>query len=136
MSCSDINYWTRKQFEDLPFRPSWDEELKCDSIIVLPLRRKHDSGYRVMDFVAVVNGMPICRLSGCSDVLHIDGIGGLGYNWLEEYHKVPDKVIPSGWSMDCLLTSGLMRFFPSFDRHKGIIAGMALSSFEIFVDPK
>lgn len=90
----------------------------------------HDSGYRCMDFVAVSEkGEPICRLSGCSDVVHIDGIGGFGDRWLEKYGTVPKRIPPSGWSIDCLAKSGLLRLFPSTRKIK---CGMALSSFEIY----
>ena len=44
----------------------------------------HDSGFRTMDFVAYSKNEPICLLSGCSDVIHIDGIGGFGHNCLHD----------------------------------------------------
>ncbi len=90
----------------------------------------HDSGFRCMDFVAVDAEMkPMCRLSGCSDVVHIDGIGGFGENWLSKYGTVPQRVPPSGWSIDCLPKSGLLRMFPAAQKIK---CGFPLSSFEIF----
>lgn len=88
----------------------------------------HDSGYRCMDFVAVKDDKPICRLSGCSDVIHIEGIGGFGYDWLNKYGSCPKLVPHSGWSIDCLATSGLLRMFVG----DGIRVGRALSSFEIY----
>lgn len=92
------------------------------------IRGLHDSGYRCMDYVAVVEGEPICRLSGSSDVLHIEGIGGYGYHWLEKTKGVPRMIPVAGWSFDCLPTSGLLRLWPD----KKIIYGCALSSFEIY----
>ena len=59
----NINDMTRKDFEALPHR-KWNEEIICDNIIILPTKRKHDSGYRCMDFVAVTKNEPICLLSG------------------------------------------------------------------------
>lgn len=88
----------------------------------------HDSGYRLLDFVAVKDQKPICRLSGCSDVIHIEGIGGLGFDWLHRYTGVPDLVPPTDWSIDCLKRSGLLRMFC----RGGIRVGSALSSFEIY----
>lgn len=92
----------------------------------------HDSGYRCMDFVAVKDGEPLCRLSGCSDVVHIDGIGGYGYRWSRK-PGVPRKIDIHGWSIDCLPASGLLRIWPDSNR---IICGSGLSSFEIYAIPK
>jgi hypothetical protein len=160
----DINFMTRKDFEALPSR-EWNEEIECDSIVVLPSRVKlvdmyiyrlrlmlsnkfpsvfhhpdiyelngmHDSGFRRMDFVACKDGKPICKLSGCSDVVHFDGIGGFGYDWAHRYGTVPRLIPPSGWSMDCLARSGLLRIFPNTRR---IHVGLALSSFEIYAVPE
>ena len=122
---------TRKEFDALPHR-KWDEDIGLfDSLVVLPgkARDLHDSGYRCMDFVAVKNGKPICRLSGGSDVIHIEGIGGLGKNWLSKYNTVPSMVPPSRWSIDCLPKSGLLQFFGHPNK---ISCGAALSSFEIY----
>lgn len=108
---SDYNNWPRKRFEELPAR-SWNEDIgEFDSLIILPMRQRHDSGYRCMDFVAVKDNEPFCRLSGCSDVIHIDGIGGYGHNWLDTYSGVPHLVPPSGWNIDCLPVSGLLRMW-------------------------
>jgi len=83
-----------------------------------------------MDYVAVVDGKAVCRISGCSDVLHIEGIGGYGYRWLERHRDVPRFVPVAGWSFDCLLGSGLLRLWPS--SRKQLIYGCSLSSFEIY----
>lgn len=97
---------------------------------IYDIKGMHDSGYRLMDFVAVKSNKPICLLSGCSDVIHLDGIGGYGKDWFEKYNKVPELVKPSDWNMDCLPTSGLLRLFA----RKKLTAGSALSSFEIFTN--
>lgn len=124
----NITEMTKKDFESLRHR-NRDENVICDSIIILPSRRLHDSGYRCMDFVAVKDIEPICLLSGCSDVIHIEGVGGYGDNWLNKYNNVPSLVPPSSWSIDCLPKSGLLRIWPS---SRKIRCGSALSSFEIF----
>lgn len=126
----NIEEMTRKDFEVLPHR-KWNEEIEFNSLIILPGRPKdkHDSGYRCMDFVAVIDDVPKCLLSGCSDVIHVDGIGGYGFNWTSKYSGVPVLIPPSGWSIDCLPKSGLLRMWP----HSGKMrCGDALSSFEIF----
>lgn len=124
----EINKMKRKDFESLPHR-KWDEDIgEFDSLILLPLRQRHDSGYRLMDFVAVRDDKPICLLSGSSDVIHIEGIGGYGLDWLEKYNGFPALVTPTGWNIDCLPTSGLLRMFCD----GRIRVGEGLSSFEIY----
>ena len=138
---------TRRDFERVPMRQRWDAEVRCAAFVVLPAVRRwwrwrpwkrevwerrpelHDSGYRLIDFVALNDhDEPICRLSGCSDVLHLDGIGGYGYRWLERCGGVPSSVPPRGWSVDCLPRSGLLRFFA----RGAIVCDAALSSFEVY----
>ena len=84
-----------------------------------------------MDFVATVDSIAICRLSGCSDVIHIEGIGALGRNYslselMTEHHPLPRA---KAWSIDCLPTSGLFRLFCMGYR---LTCGEAVSSFEIY----
>lgn len=126
----NINDMKRKDFEALPLR-KWDEETECDSIVILPGNSKdiHDSGYRCMTFVAVKNTEAVCRLTDSSDVLHLDGIGGYGYRWLEKYGMVPTQIPPSGWTMDCMPKNGLLRIWPNSGR---ILCGNGLSSFQVF----
>jgi len=126
----DINKMSRKQFLELPHR-KWDEVIECDSLIILPMPTRHDSGYRNMYFVAV-SGDKAVLIGGGSDVIHIDGIGGYGINWVKKYGGVPKFIPPSGWSIDCLPVSGLLRMWPSSQR---IHCGTALSSFEIYALP-
>lgn len=122
----------RREFEALPDR-EWNKDIgEFDSLIILPSRRLHDSGYRCLDFVAVKGDTPICKLSGCSDVIHIDGFGGFGFDWLHRYNGCPHLVPPIGWSIDCLAKSGLFRLF----HHGKMVAGSTLSSFEIYAKPK
>lgn len=124
----DINEWTLEELKALPHR-KWDGDIgQFDSLVIIPTDQLHDSDYRCMDFVAVVGGEPKCLLSGCSDVIHVNGIGGYGDNWLEKYGTVPKLIAPIGWSIDCLKTSGLLRLFSG----KKLTCGDALSSFEIY----
>lgn len=127
----NVNEMTRKEFEALPYRKDWSIPVECQSLVILPTRHLHDSGYRSMDFVACgIGGKPICRLSGCSDVLNFEGIGGYGYKWLEKYNTVPKGIPPVGWSVDCLKKSGLLRIFPGSGNT--ILCEAALSNFEIY----
>lgn len=117
---------TRKQFEALPYREHWDKHITCDCIVIMPTKRLHDSGYRMMDFVAVKDGKPLMRLSGCSDAIHIDGIGGSGYERNIVYSNLTVK---KAWSIDCLRKSGLLRMWVS---GYNLICGGSLSSFELW----
>lgn len=125
---------TIDEFKALPFRSGsdgwgWSREVLCDSLVILPTGILHDSGYQMMDFVAIVSTIPICKLSGCSDVVHINGIGGYGYDWLTRFGTVPKTLPPQSWCFDCL-PCGLLRIF--LHEWKEILCGAALSSFEIY----
>lgn len=126
-----IQKMTKKDFEALPLR-KWGEDIGVfNSLVILPAgsRPLHDSGYRLLDFVAVRNEEAVCRLSGYSDVIHIDGIGGFGKDWAQKYPTCPHLVPPTGWSIDCLPKSGLLRMWPMSRR---MTCGPALGSFEIY----
>lgn len=124
---------TRDEFLSLPHR-EWDQEILCDSIVIIPSEEKHDSGYLCLDFAAIVNGEATVLLSGSSDLIKIDCIGGYGDRWLEKYNSVPVKIPVSGWSIDCLPVSGLLRMWPNHT--KQIRVGPTLSSLEIFAVPR
>ena len=81
-----------------------------------------------MDFVAVTEKNKMIRLSGCSDVIHIDGIGGYGKDWYRVFGSVPECIPPKGWSIDCLPKSGLLRIFCD----KYMECDNALSSFSVY----
>ena len=106
---------------------------KFDSLVIIPLNTIHDSGYRCMEFVPVSGGTPLGRVSGSSDVIHLDGIGGYGAHWLKRFQKVPDSVYPKAWAMDCLPKSGYLRLFAMSNGHH-LEAGPGISSFEIFCE--
>jgi hypothetical protein len=126
---------TVEQLRAVPSR-KWNEDVPgIRAIVILPgggdESDLHNSGYRCMDFVAANHeDEPICRLSGCSDVVHIEGIGGFGKDWLKRHGTVPRSVTPRDWSIDCLPTSGCLRLFT----HGHITVGPALSSFEVYSD--
>ena len=121
----------RKEFWELPER-EWNQDIgPFASLVILPSGRFHESGWRCMDFVAVdKDGYPICRLSGYSDVIHFDGIGGNGKNWLDERirtGKVPTMIPVKDWKIDCL-PCGYLRVRANC----ALTCGEALSSFELF----
>lgn len=119
---------TKEDFEKVPGRGGWSRDIgEFSSLVIIPQDYAHDSGWMCMDFVAVSKeDEPICRLSGCSDVLNLDGIGGYGYRkW--RLGELPNRIEPKGWSIDCL-PCGYLRLFS----RSMMTAGPALSSFEIY----
>lgn len=97
------------------------------SLVILPTNKVNEElkEYRLMDFVAVdFEHFPICRLSGHSDALHIDGIGGFGA-WKG---FIPDKVEKKCWTIDCLSKSGLIHIFCNCK----LKAPKSFTSFEVY----
>lgn len=120
-------------------RPGWmycDKEdfLKMDlfyegeefnSIILVPTGELHDSGWETMRFILVnERGKIVGAVSGWSDVLHINGIGGRGLFRSEE------KVLPTNWTIDCLPGSHLMRLMCN---RACTLSEPITSDFEVFV---
>lgn len=59
----DINQMTRKQFEALPiFDFEETNKVEIDSVVLLPTRRVHSSGYRMYSVVACKDSKAIGRL--------------------------------------------------------------------------
>ena len=116
----------KEDFEKVPARGGYSRDVgEFHALVIVPQNYAHDSGWMCMDFVAVgKEGEPICRLSGCSDVLNLDGIGGCG-DWRSG--MLPHFIEPKGWSIDCL-PCGYLRLFS----RKTMTAGATLSSFEVY----
>ena len=130
----DLTQYTITEFRALPKRKFGADIGNFDSLVILPTRRKHDSGYRCMEFVAVKGEQPVCRMGGGSDVIHLLGIDGSNVKnpstnneWL---HRTRNNVsFNAQLRIDCL-PCGLLRIFCKHN----LIAGMDLSSFELYVD--
>lgn len=123
----ELNDMTRKDFEALPER-TWSEVLTgVDSIVLIPSRRKHDSGFACFGYVAV-KGEQAWRCGG-GDVLHIDGIGGYGKDWITRESGVPSMISVKGWNIDCLVKSGFLRLWS--DKGK-LSCEPDLSSMEVY----
>ena len=117
---------TKDDFDKVPIRCGWSRDIgEFNALVIIPQDFAADSGWICMDFVAVSkDGEPICRFSGHSDVLHLDGIDGRG-NWRLE--ELPTRIEPKEWRIDCL-PCGYLRLFS----RSTMTAGPALSSFEIY----
>ncbi|MBQ8443759.1 MAG: hypothetical protein IJX25_00185 [Clostridia bacterium] len=94
----DINEMTRKQIEDLPFIDDFDDAhkfntIEIDSIVLLPTRSHHPSGYNYYLAIPCKSGQPLGKCSAY-DTFSIFMTG--------DYNRV---------GIDCLRGSGLMRIF-------------------------
>jgi hypothetical protein len=107
---------TRKQLQEVPLR-EWNKETVCECIVLLPQRRLHESGFRIIEVVCVTKAEPICRVAGCTDVLNLGGIGGREGNNLREV------------CVDCLRKSGC---FTIWFEGKEMRVGASLSNLQIF----
>lgn len=130
---------TREDFEKVPRYDGTFENFDPDkdsfkSLVIIPTGELHDSGWGCMEFALIDSeNHPICRVCGCSDVIHIDGIGGYGFRWIKNGLMLANGkrvVAPHGWSIDCL-PCGYLRLFAQgeliLDR-----PFMPLSSFEVY----
>jgi hypothetical protein len=131
----DYTHWTIEQFKALPEPSSFtNEEIGLiEGLIIMPTNNLHESGYRLMEFVTIQDGVPTYRVSGCSDVLHIGGIGGYNigrYNFDNMDMLIHREMMPRiAWKIDCLPISGLVRLFCG----KKMYLGESLSEMGIFV---
>lgn len=89
----DINEMTRKQFEKLDYFEDFDDPVDVDSIVLLPTREPHDSGYNIFFVVACNKNKPV----------------GICYGYDTFSIFTEDKYNRVG--IDCLRGSGLMRIF-------------------------
>lgn len=134
INMKNLTQYTISEFRNLPKRPFGEDIGKFDSLVILPTRRKHDSGYRCMEFVAVKGETPICRMGGGSDVIHLLGIDGFNCFGGNDNKKLfirraENVTFNAILRMDCL-PCGLLRIFC----HYQFKAGLDLSSFELYVD--
>ena len=76
------------------------------SVVIVPTGEVHDSGYQCMKYVLAKGNEVVGCVSGISDVLHINGIGGRGKDYTAELIK------PINWRIDCT-PAGYVRLFAS-----------------------
>lgn len=121
----DMFTMRKKDFKKIPLRTKETNLSDIYSLVIIKTKRMHDSGYLCMDFVALDSkGKPICRISGMSDVLHINGIGGYG----DFKNGVPEAIKPISWKTDCL-PCGYLRLFTG-KRLK--VSRYAISDFRVY----
>lgn len=86
----DINKMTKRQFKKLPVIDDFQDCVPINSIILLPHRKLHDSGYRSYQVVTCWNMQPI-GICGKTDILDV---------FFENKSEI---------KIDCLRKSKLMR---------------------------
>jgi len=101
-----LTEYTKKEFLDMK---NFGPEGLFTSIVIVPTNDKHDSGYRCMKFILIGKDGIVGVVSGWSDVVHINGIGGYGKDVRVEMVK------PIGWSIDCLTKSRCLRLFANVE---------------------
>lgn len=101
-----IGNMTRKEFLAVPSRANWRETVECDSIVLIPTRQKHESGYRKIIAVACKGGYPLCRVTSVSDRLDL-----VGYDYLTTDRMAPLKSVVESWRIDCLPKSNLFNIW-------------------------
>lgn len=82
------------RIEEFKKLPKLTQNTKCDSIILLPTKIKHDSGYNYYQVVVCYNN----QVLGKTDL----------YDTFSIFTKTCERV-----GIDCLVQSGLMRIFMS-----------------------
>lgn len=93
---------TKEDFAQVPMVEDPYTAPSFSSLVIIPTENEHDSGWICMEFVAVDGrGNPMFKMSGYSDVLHLDGIGGYG-DWYERGVSRPELIEPKSWCFDCL----------------------------------
>lgn len=122
----DILEMKQKDFKAMPITCNREEIPELfDSVVIIPEKHLHDSGWKCMSYVLCKGCEPIVRVAGGSDVIHIDGIGGYG-EWEQD---IPEMVKPKGWTIDCL-PCGYLRLFSS--SHNLKTSQIGFSDFDIY----
>lgn len=83
----------------------FEPEESFHSVVIVPTGNMHDSGYQSMKYVLAKGNEVVGCVGGISDVLHINGVGGMGREYAE-------LVKPINWRIDCT-PAGYVRPFAS-----------------------
>ena len=76
-------------------------------IVIVPMNYKHDSGFQCMKYILLNHWDIVGVVGGCSDVMHINGIGGYG----KEPNYITRMVKAHDLRIDCLPKSKCLRLF-------------------------
>ena len=123
------NFSELKEFIELkPFEP----KEPFNGFIIIPQMycELHDSGYRMIKIALTNKGRVVGCVEGCTDVIHLNGIGGYG-KFNDKYEdRVSTRTGPIiDWSID-VAPNGLVRVFCS---HELCMDGFPLSDLPIYL---
>lgn len=100
---TDIMQMTKEELVNLEnFEPTG----YFNGIVIVPMEENHDSDFSCMKFILLNSYDIVGVVSGWSDVIHLNGIGGYGEH-LKEMNE--PKIHP--WRIDCLPISKCVRLF-------------------------
>lgn len=128
-----IDFMTAKKtdFKELPKITELPEgEREFDSLIIIPERYKHDSGYMRMSFAGCKGDKAVCIMGGGSDVIHLTALVDMEDGGTVQEVKYPKKIPLKAWSIDCI-PCGCLRILA---RKGKITMGSVPPSFEIYAD--
>ena len=94
-----------------------------DAFVIVPMKSKHDSGYRNMKYILMNEHEIVGVVGGGSDVVHFNGFDGMG----EDYKNRTRMKKAVSYSIDCLPKSGCVRVFVRFCKLE--VQGHVLSDF-------
>ena len=80
---------------------------KFNAIVIVPTGELHESDFECMKYILLDHFEIVGAVSGWSDVVHVDGIGGYGKN-LSDYGKLKKA---RDLNIDCLPKSHCLRLF-------------------------
>lgn len=100
-----------------------------NEVVIVPTRKMHESGYESMKFILASGSEIVGVVSGWSDVMHLNGIGGYGRDITTALKT--RKVDLVGWRIDCLHKSHCVRLFT--DKQLELDEGFIGSDFIFYV---
>lgn len=99
----DIMVMTKEQLQELEnFKPKEN----FNAIVIVPMEENHDSDFSCMKFILLKGYEIVGVVSGWSDVININGIGGYG-----EHLDLNKSRKGYSWNIDCLPISKCVRLF-------------------------
>ena len=115
-----LNNWSRDELMALPVR-KWMEYSEYDSVLLLSTRRKHESGWAMMEIIGVREGVPVEIVASCCDDIE----------WKFPPMKGGTRLTSGQMRMDCALRSGAMHAWVRVSGRSKFRVGEALSSVTI-----
>ena len=103
-----------------------------NGFIIVPTGELHDSGWGCMKFVLTHYGEIVGCVGGYSDVVHLNGIGGYGKDFLQGLASGMTAVVD--WSIDLLPEAGCVRVFCS--QELVLDEWAILSDFDVYTKAK